>query len=77
MTSEEVLAMQKLTEAVEQHTEELRLQNAILAVQTMNEEKRYRQQANHEEPTSYSYTDKRFAGDLDGAIHTFEEELER
>lgn len=76
MTDETALAIQELTEAVEQHNEQLQIQNAILAVNAMNAESRHREKRNNEPPTSYSYTWTRFAADLADALHTFEEDLD-
>lgn len=57
--------------------EQLRLTNAIFAVMTRNAEAMFRRERNNEEPTSYSYTWTRFRADLEDALHTFEEELDR
>ena len=77
MTDETTLAIQELTEAVEQHNEQMRLQNAVLATFVMNHENQYRKRRRDEPPTNYSYTWRGFAGDLQDALHTFEEDIER
>lgn len=78
MTSEELLwKLDELREAVEEQNEQLRLQNAILAVQTRNQESMFRRERNNEPPTSYSYTWTRFGADLADALHTFEEDLDK
>lgn len=78
MTDEDVwMAIERLADAQERQNELLERRNAILAVLAMNHEHQYRQQARNEEPTSYSYTWTRFAADMQDALHTFEEDLDR
>lgn len=78
MTDEEVWrAINELAEAVEEQNERLRTRNAVLAVLAMNHESQHRERRNEEPPTSYSYTWSRFAADVQDALTTLEEDLDK
>lgn len=79
MTNEEVWrAIEQLTEAVEQQNDELRLRNALLAVQVLNAERAHREQMMYEtgrESNSYHWS--RFASDVADALHTLENDIDQ
>jgi hypothetical protein len=76
--SDEALAIEDLTAAVQEQTQQIRVQNALLAVMAMNFERQHRENWELEfgdERKGYTWT--RLAADIEDALYTFEEDLDR